>query len=526
MRNLVGVRDQRTVSSAANAIEEKLHHRASAIRGIAIRADESDNYYNLLLSVEFLLADFDLGIAILDNNGNLQAYSGSEYEWGIIEAFASDLIADSTYSSVTRPMFSNPFVYQGEYFSIVYYQSDPQSLIAVGVFSIRDLAANSLAGSLTYDNKGTVILVNQQGNLLYQSGHLDLAENPETHPGVMEALSGESGTTYFKATDGEHVVAYSPIRSTNWGLIIEEPWATVASPLLRYSETGSLVLLPIAIFSVFALWFGTKQIIQPLSLFRKQAEDFSQGNYQAFEEDVGGISEIRVLHSAFIEMANEVENAQRILKRFLELVTTGQEEERKRLARELHDDTLQSLIALNQRVMLLKRKSVGAGIDASLSEIERMIVMTMNELRRFTQALRPIYLEDLGLVTALEALTREMTQLSDIHIGLNSEGDERRLADSVEIALFRISQEALNNILRHSGASHALVSIDFSSDEVRLEISDNGKGFTPPENPGLLANLGHFGLLGIYERAELIGARIIINSKDGHGTRIIVNNPY
>jgi signal transduction histidine kinase len=219
-------------------------------------------------------------------------------------------------------------------------------------------------------------------------------------------------------------------------------------------------------------------------------------------------------------MAEEVETAQRTLKRYLGLVTTGQEDERKRLARELHDDTLQSLIALNQRVMMVRRSTKNIGFDESLAEIEEMITQTMAELRRLTRALRPIYLEDLGLVTALHTMTQEMSQSSSIQINFQFEGEEKRLTDNIEIALFRISQEALSNILRHSEATEAAVNIDFRQTEVLLKISDNGKGFIPPSNPGLLSNLGHFGLLGIYERAELIGASISVDSEIDQGTTI------
>lgn len=525
MRNLVGVRDQRTVSSAANAINEKLHHRSAAIRGVAIRAEESEDYAEILTSVEFLLADFDYGVALLDPSGENLSYVGDDEKWGRIGPQISEHTEIGNRDYTNGPIFSRPVHDKDEYLTLVHYQLNPDAPIAIGIFSVHKMAAQTLAGSLTYDNKGTVILVDQEQTLLFQSGHLDLANDPESHPGVSEALSGESGTTYFRAEDGEHVVAYSPVGSIGWGLVIEEPWATVANPLLRYTETGSLVLVPIVIFALFALWFGTRQIIQPLAHFRKQAEAFSQGNYQAFDEDVGGINEISVLHTTFVEMAAEVEAAQHTLKRFLGLVTTGQEEERKRLARELHDDTLQSLIALNQRVMMVRRSAKNIGLDESLAEIEEMISQTMAELRRLTRALRPIYLEDLGLVTALHTMAQEMSQSSDIKIQFQPNGEEKRLTDNIEIALFRISQEALSNILRHSEATEAAVEINFHQSEVQLEILDNGKGFIPPDNPSALSNLGHFGLLGIYERAELIGAQIVVESELGKGTKIILKIP-
>jgi signal transduction histidine kinase len=124
------------------------------------------------------------------------------------------------------------------------------------------------------------------------------------------------------------------------------------------------------------------------------------------------------------------------------------------------------------------------------------------------------------LVTALHTLAQEMSQTTSIQVKFQSTGEEKRLSDNVEIALFRISQEALSNILRHSDATEAIVAIGFTPTEVQLEISDNGKGFVPPSNPGALSKLGHYGLLGIYERAELIGAKITIDSEMNQGTSV------
>ncbi len=219
-------------------------------------------------------------------------------------------------------------------------------------------------------------------------------------------------------------------------------------------------------------------------------------------------------------MAQEVEEAQQTLKKYLGMITAGQEDERKRLARELHDDTLQSLIALNQRVMMVKRMAGAIGLQDALQEIEAMVSQTMDELRRLTRALRPIYLEDLGLVTALETLAHETAQTSDVQVEFKASGEERRLPDATEIAVFRISQEALSNIVRHSDATHAEISINYQLNSLELIIADNGVGFNLPENLSDLSNRGHFGLLGMQERAELIGAKLELTSQAGAGTQL------
>jgi signal transduction histidine kinase len=155
-----------------------------------------------------------------------------------------------------------------------------------------------------------------------------------------------------------------------------------------------------------------------------------------------------------------------------------------------------------------------------LKELETIAEQTIENLRRTTRALRPIYLEDLGLVTALEMLTRETESGSGVKVRFGKQGNEKRLAAPVELALYRMAQEALSNVSRHAQASQANLSIRYQDETVELVISDNGVGFQTPTTPADFAPSGHFGLLGMYERADLIGARLVINSALGKGTQL------
>jgi signal transduction histidine kinase len=220
-------------------------------------------------------------------------------------------------------------------------------------------------------------------------------------------------------------------------------------------------------------------------------------------------------------MAHKVQMAQEGLHDFIGAITAAQEEERMRLARELHDDTIQAVIALKQRVQLAQKSVKDQNGRQSLRELENLAEQTIENLRRLTRALRPIYLEDLGLVTALEMLARETTQANHLEVDFRRSGQERRLPHEVELALYRIAQEALNNVLRHAKAKHATLSIAFEK-TIKLEVTDNGIGFAVPKSPTELAPGGHFGLLGMRERADLIGARLEVQSEAGHGTRLSV----
>ncbi len=300
----------------------------------------------------------------------------------------------------------------------------------------------------------------------------------------------------------------------------EETLRIAVNPWLEITLMAPLVLIPPLVFSVGTLWFVTYHILRPLQRLGEQAANLAWGNFEAIRSPVGGIREIQDLQGALVDMAERVNAAQEGLRDYIGAITAAQEEERARLARELHDDTLQAIIALRQRLQLTRKSLTDPVVQRMLTELESLSEQTIENLRRMTRALRPIYLEDLGLVTALEMLTREVGQNHHLKIAFSKLGQERRLPAEVEISLYRIAQEALNNVVRHARASRAEVLIAFSPQEVRLEICDDGIGFQMPRNPADFARQGHFGLLGMRERAELIGARLEVDSVPGNGTRI------
>jgi signal transduction histidine kinase len=290
---------------------------------------------------------------------------------------------------------------------------------------------------------------------------------------------------------------------------------------LQTTQLAPLVLVPAFILALFALWFGARQIVQPLQRLESKAAALAWGDFEAIKKPVGGISEVQHLQQELTEMANKLRAAQEGLHDYIGAITSAQEEERSRLARELHDDTIQAVIALKQRVQLAQKSVKDLPGRQSLKELEDLAEQTVENLRRLTRALRPIYLEDLGLVTALEMLARETSQSNQLVVDFQRVGQERRLSRETELALYRIAQEGLNNIVRHAKAKHATLSIRFDK-EVSLEVTDDGMGFAVPKRPTDFAPSGHFGLLGIRERADLMGARLEVKSEEGQGTHLTV----
>jgi signal transduction histidine kinase len=210
------------------------------------------------------------------------------------------------------------------------------------------------------------------------------------------------------------------------------------------------------------------------------------------------------------------------MRSYLGVVTAAQEDERKRLARELHDQTIQDLIALRQRVQMARRKAGGdpAGMEARFAELQSMLETTMEEVRRFSRALRPMYLEEAGLVAALQALARDARQ-EGLQVSFQVEGKAQRLSPEIELALYRIIQAALQNTVRHSRASKVSVSIEYAQG-VTIRVRDDGIGFVVPQRLSDLAEAGHYGLMGMQERAQLVGALLSVTSQPGSGTEIDV----
>jgi signal transduction histidine kinase len=158
----------------------------------------------------------------------------------------------------------------------------------------------------------------------------------------------------------------------------------------------------------------------------------------------------------------------------------------------------------------------------SLSELQVLVQQSMTNLRRMIRGLRPIYLEDLGLVASLEMLVREMGQTVEIPITFVSSGQERRLDPQSEMSLYRMVQESLNNVIHHANAKHAWMELEFTDTELSIQIRDDGNGFVVPTNPAEFPEKGHFGLLGLQERSELINAELDIISRLGEGTTISI----
>jgi signal transduction histidine kinase len=276
------------------------------------------------------------------------------------------------------------------------------------------------------------------------------------------------------------------------------------------------------------LGFGWLTIVRPLQRLARSAEQVSWGGYSALSGPPQGVQEVRDLHQAIVEMVERIRGNEAGMRDYLGAVTRGQEGERARLARELHDGPVQELIALSHRAemadRLVEREQKGEA-QAVLRELRQTGHRTVGELRRLIGALSPAYLEDLGFVPALEMLIPQASARTQAEIHLDTGDHIVRLSPDVELAAYRIAQEALNNAVQHAQAQHITVRVQCREDGLILSVDDDGVGFDLPRRPDLLTRSGRFGLISMRERATLLGGRLQIQSAPGQGTHVTAHLP-
>lgn len=490
MRELVAERDGTLARVSASRISELLTDRTRDIKNLdALRPETWD------------MKVFDGGVAFVDARGSIVNASPSRELW------------EARRDKIPRPgAFSEPFFENDAW--LVLFARPIQEGIIVG--AMRLPAFDTLAP------RGTAYLVNSKGIIIADHDPARVGTDFSAHGGIAQVIRGETGATFHFDTNGtELVVGYAPIDPTGWGLLIDEPWQEVVAPMFQYTVLLPVVLVLVALVALGAIYFGVRNVIRPLENLAQAAQRIAFGDYHAAERRVGGVREIEELRETLNSMAEQVSAAQAAMQTYIIAITHSQEDERKHLARELHDDTIQALIAVQQRIeMAQKVLHRDPALAASkLAELKELTTDAVEHVRGFVRDLRPTYLDELGLIPALETIAREANARFSV------QGEEQRLDAERELVLFRVTQEALRNIGKHARATEVDVMLVFALDEVTVTIQDNGVGFDAPESSNAFARTGHFGLMGMQERAQLFGGNVYVKSERGKGTKVVAYIP-
>jgi signal transduction histidine kinase len=228
--------------------------------------------------------------------------------------------------------------------------------------------------------------------------------------------------------------------------------------------------------------------------------------------------DLRVAETFAGQAALAVDTATRVARDALERAVQGQELERRRLARELHDETGQALTS----ILLGLRNLESADRDEmaeAVGNLRELVVATLQDVRRLAVELRPTALDDFGLAAALERLAEGFAEQTGAAVEFESQLGDERLPEEIETALYRIVQEALTNVIKHAHAERVSIALRKSDGLVMARIEDDGRGFMESKDGEGL------GLIGIRERVELVSGRLEIESSAGSGTTIVVEVP-
>jgi len=548
-RELVADRAARLAQMAATRLSHMLAEHTSVLQTLA---DAEENHpddrlaqQQVLEQSEGVQALFDHGVALPHPAGVAVARSQGADRW-LSQAPVARLQAQV--AATGRPAFATLYPDQASGEGLILLAvpvpspvegprpelvEGPDPSIAkgvlVGAFSPVHLGIDEMLAGLQIGRQGIGYVVDSRGQIIYHPQAEEVGRIASHLPGVEQVKQTQAGALFYTETDGEEWIAgYAPVPDLDWGVIVQQPWREIVTPIMQLSIIPPALAILAALVSLVAVYLLVCYVIRPLRRLNQMAGQVAWGDFAATEEPVGGVQEIRDLHVTLKQMAGQIQRYQAGMHSYIAAVTQGQEEERKRLARELHDDTAQALVGLIQRIKLTRRDLERAPARATerLSELETLATTAWQDVRRFSEDLRPSYLEQLGLVPAVTTLAEQMCHRGGPAVSLAVSGSEQRLSPELELAVFRIVQEGLNNVRQHAQAEQASVELSFTEDGLTVSIQDDGIGFEPPERPYDLAQQGHVGLAGMRERALLVGGYLTVDSTPGRGTRVVAFVPY
>lgn len=331
-------------------------------------------------------------------------------------------------------------------------------------------------------------------------------------------LSAQSGTSEQAA----HAMRELHLDDSACGGVIEKGHPVVVPDLVHYRSVAGRVLGQAGLRSLVHV----PLISRDVALGTMCVATGHPRNYATEELDL--LMAIGSQIAVGIENArlyDELARREQLRGELLEKVITAQEDERKRIARDLHDDTSQSLSALIYSLEALEARCTDSSVRGALATMRQRVAQILDGIHKLIFDLRPSMLDHLGLFVALRWYAETHLQPLGMRVHLEEHGTNRRLPSKIETALFRVVQEAINNIAKHSGARNVRLSFDCSNGAVQIDVEDDGIGFDLNEMAQMVDLRRGLGLVGMQERVGLLGGKIALLSYTGQGTRISIRVP-
>ncbi|CAN5450502.1 hypothetical protein BH09CHL1_BH09CHL1_09220 [soil metagenome] len=417
----------------------------------------------------------------------------------------------------------------------------------IGLLNVTRIS-NTFDSAFDFAETNTIAAVVDNGAIIVRQANAESAASTEvddlSEPLAAAATGKRANLNYTDSTGIDRVAVFAPVEfeSADWSVVVSNPAPTVSGQS-RDFVVRSLIALGIAVLVTLGLALLLGEIAsRPVRRLTNQAAAIAHGDYSRGVETTGTgefvdlseavgemanrlTTQVRDLDSARIEVAAQAERLRDLLRRTVRL----QEDERRRIAADIHD-AVSPLItgALYQtRALQLGSPSnaLGAPIDEAedenLAEINSLLERAMDELHSVIFALRPPDLDDLGVEAAIERYVDQINR-NGLPSHFELVGESRRVSPEARLAIYRIVQEALHNALRHAQADEAVVRMEWTDDLVRVTIRDNGSGFDPDQ----ATTATSLGLLSMRERAASIGASLLIASPPGDGTVVVIERPH
>ncbi|NLD71812.1 MAG: HAMP domain-containing protein [Chloroflexi bacterium] len=538
---LVQDRDTELVQLAARQIaddwELSVHLLAQVASAEPIRAGRRDDAQGLLRENAVLQQRFDL-LSVTNAQGHVIATEGGALgqDVGNLDYFER---AKQLRRPVRSPLHDDGHGRRVITVAVPYF--DGAGRFGGCVLGTWDLAGSQLGApvaSIRVGEEGYAFLVDQQGAILYHPDRSLLAAQWMEHPSVAAVCEGGAGAQTIRWRSERTIIAYAPVPLTQlpsslvadeswegWGLLTSQMWEDIVAPLQPYLILMLFLLLLALLLPLAFLALNSRRIVAPLQSLVAQAEEVAAGRFESRVSVDSGPTEVRELEEAFNTMVAQLLKYRNDIQNYVVSILNTQEQERKRVARELHDDTAQALVVLGRRIELATDLTSRQELVRELDELRDMVDDTVRSVRSFTRDLRPPLLEELGLPRSLQILGDRVSRDESLEVTVRIEGQPRQLLPEVELGLYRLAQESLSNVRRHAQATRATVELVYDAATLALRITDNGIGFEAPEDPSELVSSGRLGLVGIFERARLFGGKAEIESAPGRGTVITIGIP-